>query len=341
MVREAVAFCEAGAPGSNSAGDEYLHLPAIVDATESSPTAAREAAVTLQRYLSKQYFDKGWAQYNAIMLMRILTDNPGRNFTQHFDKNFISTMKTLLRECRDSSVQQITRETFDYFEAEKLNSNDTLMPLIEMWRKEKGNSARMYSSSVGMDGTAVITHDYAHNDQGRGYSQNNATRRESRPPRGLPPPDELAARIEESKTSARLLVQMIQSTPPNELLGNELIKEFAERAKQANKSVQQYMACENPAPDENTMLTLIETSEQLSIAMTKHQRAMLNARRAAGQVSAGTSPQPQPNQQDPFSTTAMQNALPPQQPLRQQQSPYQQHPPSRYQQPQQTAVQPP
>lgn len=114
---------------------------------------------------------------------------------------------------------------------------------------------------------------------------------------------------------------MVQSTPQDELLGNELIKEFAERARQAHKSIQTFMACENPAPDENTMLTLIETSEQLGIAMNKHQRAVLQARRAAG-GSASTTPQPQANAQDPFSTVAMQNALPPSQPQRNVYDPY-------------------
>lgn len=317
VVREAFAFCEAGAPNSGSAGDEYLHLPAIVDATEASPYAAREVAVQVQRYLSKQNFERGYAQYNAIMLMRILTDNPGRNFTQNFDQNFISTIKTLLRECKDSSVQQITRETLDYFEAEKLNADDTLMPLIEMWRKEKGGSARMYSSSVGIpEGVFASQHD-SHHYQGRTHSGAAHMPREYRQPRGLPLPEELAARIEEARTSARLLVQMVQSTPPNEMLGNELIKEFAERARQAHKSVQQYMACENPAPDENTMLTLIETSDQLNISMSKHQRAMLQARKSAGLTTP--SPQPLANNQDPFSTASMVNVLPPQQPPRPQQ----------------------
>jgi len=119
---------------------------------------------------------------------------------------------------------------------------------------------------------------------------------------------------------------MVQSTPSNELLGNELIKEFVERAQQAHKSVQTYMGCENPAPDENTMLTLIETSEQLNIAMSKHQRAVLAARRANG--SAQGSPQPQSSSQDPFATTQLQNALPSQ--------PYLRPPPQQYnQQPQQ------
>ena len=148
VVREAYAFCEAGAPGSPAAGDEFLHLPAIVDAAESSPPAAKEVAQFIQRYLSKQNNNRGFAQYNAIMLMRILTDNPGPRFTQNFDKSFVSTIKSLLKESQDSSVQQIIRETLDYFEAEKLTTNDTLGPLIEMWRKEKGSGARMYSSGV-------------------------------------------------------------------------------------------------------------------------------------------------------------------------------------------------
>lgn len=45
------------------------------------------------------------------------------------------------------------------------------------------------------------------------------------------------------------------------------------------------MATENPAPDNDTMLTLIETNEQLSLATTKHQRAVLQTRKALGVAS--------------------------------------------------------
>ena len=52
MVREVTAFCESGAPGSNSAGDEYLHLPAIVDAAETAleidPSSAEAAPLRLE-----------------------------------------------------------------------------------------------------------------------------------------------------------------------------------------------------------------------------------------------------------------------------------------------------
>lgn len=71
------------------------------------------------------------------MLTRILTDNPAKAFTQNFDSKFVATTKELLRDGKDMSVQQILRETLDYLEMEKLNDNDSLGPIVEMWKKEK------------------------------------------------------------------------------------------------------------------------------------------------------------------------------------------------------------
>jgi GAT domain len=103
--------------------------------------------------------------------------------------------------------------------------------------------------------------------------------RQHRQPRSLPPPDELAARIEEARTTAKLLSQTVQSTPSTEIPNNDLIKEFADRASSASRSIQGYIHSTNPSPDEDTLLTLIETNDQLSVAMSKHQRALLQARR--------------------------------------------------------------
>jgi len=100
--------------------------------------------------------------------------------------------------------------------------------------------------------------------------------------RQLPPPAELSTRIEEARSSATLLSQVVQSTPPSELLYNELVREFADRCQSASRSVQAYMVAENPAPDNATMETLIETNELLGKAMSQHQRAVLNARRILG-----------------------------------------------------------
>lgn len=109
-------------------------------------------------------------------------------------------------------------------------------------------------------------------------------------PRGLPPPVELAQRIEEAKTSSKLLLQVVQSTPPMEIQGNELIKEFVERCQSASRSIQGYIHSNSPAPDEDTLLTLIETNDQISTALSRHQRALLQGRRAIGANSISPSP---------------------------------------------------
>jgi len=117
--------------------------------------------------------------------------------------------------------------------------------------------------------------------------------------RGLPPPAELSQRVEEAKTSAKLLSQVVQSTPPAEVLNNELLKEFVERCQSASRSIQSYIHSDSPPPDEDTLLTLIETNDQLATAMSRHQRAMLQARKATG-ASPRPSPNPPPNQNGPF-----------------------------------------
>jgi hypothetical protein len=221
------------------------------------------------------------------MITRILVDNPGRPFTQNFDSNFISTVKHLLRDCREANVQQIMRETLDYFEVEKARDNDSLKPLLDMWRKEKSKSARFPSTPVvrTSDVFVPVDADEPQYPNGMAMGMGHGGHRSARNPRQLPPPEELVARIEEAKTTARLLIQTVQSTPQSELLANELVKEFGDRARSAHKSIQTYMNCENPPPDEDTMLTLIETNDQLNVAMSKHQRAILQARKAAGLAS--------------------------------------------------------
>lgn len=117
-------------------GEEVLHLPNIVEAAESSPAAAREAANRIRKFLVKDNFQRAYVQYNAIMLVRILADNPGKSFTKNLDARFVATVKELLRDGRDMSVQQILRETLESFETQK-PGEETLLPIIEMWKKEK------------------------------------------------------------------------------------------------------------------------------------------------------------------------------------------------------------
>ncbi|KAF1364521.1 hypothetical protein EJ07DRAFT_172543 [Lizonia empirigonia] len=252
-------FCESAAANS---GEEVLHLPTIVEAAESSPSAAAAAASQIRRFLSKENYKTPHVQYNAIMLIRILADNPGPSFTKNFDKNFADTVKHLLRDGKDPSVAQILTETLDALERDKAFDTN-LNILFTMWRKEKG---LMENAAKQMGPRRLNAPAWSTGQHFSGVKR-------------IAPPAELAGRIEEARTSAKLLLQLVQSTPPNELIGNELVKEFAERCTSAQRSVQGYIACDNPAPDDDTMLTLIETNEQLSLAASKHQRAVLQARR--------------------------------------------------------------
>jgi hypothetical protein len=111
----------------------------------------------------------------------------------------------------------------------------------------------------------------------------------------LPGPGELASRIEEAQTSAKLLSQLVQSTPPSEFLYNELVREFHDRCQSASRSIQAYMVAESPSPDNDTMETLLLTNEQLTKAISQHQRAILSARKLRGignPSGSGTTPPP-------------------------------------------------
>jgi hypothetical protein len=185
-----------------------------------------------------------------------------------------------------------------------LRENDSLNPLMQMWRKEKSKSARFPQQPVVSPVSLTESVNANRKQYPNGMAMGHGANRSNRHARQLPAPDELAARIEEAKTTARLLIQTVQSTPQAELLGNELVKEFGERARSAHKSIQNYMNCENPSPDEDTMLTLIETSDQLNVAMSKHQRAVLQARKAAGVAS------PTPPGQGPEANNYMQAHTP-------------------------------
>ncbi|KAI9849100.1 MAG: hypothetical protein M1837_005330 [Sclerophora amabilis] len=274
-------FCESGAP--NSSGEEVLHLPVIVEAAESSPSAAKEAAIQIRKYLSKENNARAHVQYNALMLVRILADNPGRTFTRNLDGKFVVAVKDLLRTSRDPSVHQILRETLDSFENER-REDEGISALLKMWAKEKEIMNKVVVTGGARDSLSRPPHTVPFQPQQQNYFARHHK------DRGLPNPAELAQRIEEAKTSAKLLLQVVQSTPPTQILDNELIAEFAERCQSASRSTQGYMNAQNPAPDEDTLLTLIETNDQLALAMSKHQRALLQARKAL--TSQHTSPPP-------------------------------------------------
>ncbi|GAB1742065.1 hypothetical protein NU219Hw_g7454t1 [Hortaea werneckii] len=291
------SFCE-GADESNP-DEDAIFLPAIVESAESSPAAAAACAYQIQKFLARGWSSKPRVQYNAIMLIRILSDNPGPTFTRNLDKAFVSTVKELLRGCRDKSTQTIMRETLDSLEVNR-GYDEGLQLLLQMWRKEKGAGGSLNHPSHSRGLSNVMANGRPYPPQMQQVEQmgyvNGMTSNGHYPRNQLPPPSELASRIEEAKNTAKILMQLVQSTPSEELMGNELIKEFSERCQSAQKSMQSYCNCDNPPPDDDTLQTLIETNEQLSLAGSRYQRAVLSARRTMGaQVQTPPALQEQPN----------------------------------------------
>ncbi|KAH8907576.1 hypothetical protein BR93DRAFT_967467 [Coniochaeta sp. PMI_546] len=277
VTRCVKAFCESGR--GNASGDEVTFLPPIVDAAESSPAAAAEAARLIRKYFNRDYWTKPSYQYNSIMLLRILADNPGPTFTRNIDKKFVEATKELLRGGRDPSVRQILMETLDTFETQKMY-DEGLLNIIEMWKKEKEKAYKAYggrpvpaaaAAPQGLNANAPFHDPHSQNY----FSRSHSSKR-------LPDPVELANRLEEARTSAKLLEQVVACTPPAEILSNDLIKEFADRCLSASRSLQGYMTSTNPTPDNETMESMIDTNEQLQSALSQHQRAVLNARKHLG-----------------------------------------------------------
>ncbi|KAK4102780.1 hypothetical protein N658DRAFT_514918 [Parathielavia hyrcaniae] len=272
-------------------GDDVIFLPAIVEAAVASPAAAAECARQIRKHMARDYWSKPSCQYNAIMLARILADNPGPGFTRFMDKKFVDTTKELLRSGRDGSVRQLLMETLDAFETTKIQ-DEGLALIIEMWKKEKEKAYKTYGGIPVAQVPGMMAppfNPYQPPQPAASHPRQHHSKR-------LPDPIELTNRLEEARTSAKLLEQVVACTPPSEVLANDLIKEFAERCLSASRSIQGYMNAENPAPDNDTMESLIDTNEQLQQALNHHHRALLQAKKQLGQGdarSSTSSPAPQ------------------------------------------------
>ncbi|KAJ5917289.1 hypothetical protein N7466_010843 [Penicillium verhagenii] len=279
LARELKTFCESNTNPEEAQGNEFVHLPRIVELAESSPAAAKEAAYRIRKYLKTPTRISNHVQYNAIMVARILGDNPGHTFTRNFDTKFVTTIKELLRYGRDWHVQHYLRQYLITLETTKQDDED-LQELLQMWAKEKTKGDRSFT-----DRFPQARHGY------------NAQMAPVPPPRPgaygqVPPPSayvtspgELAARVEEARNSAKLLTQFVQMTPAAEMDENELIKEFTDRCRTSSRLIQSYIHENNPPPDEDTLLTLIECNDVVSVALSNQQRAMLKARQARGSTS--------------------------------------------------------
>lgn len=121
-------------------GDGFLHLPVIVDNAESSPSAAALATTILRRNLAdSKNNSRTFVLYNSIMLLRILSQNPGETFTRGTSEpKFVAAVKGVLKSTRDPTVMQLLYETLEHFSTDEARMQDPgLSALREMWAAEK------------------------------------------------------------------------------------------------------------------------------------------------------------------------------------------------------------
>ncbi|KAJ6145622.1 hypothetical protein N7470_009517, partial [Penicillium chermesinum] len=277
LAREIKTFVESS-NSPESRGNEFVHLPRIVELAESNPGAAKEAAVYIRKYLSTPSSSPSHVQYNAIMLMRILIDNPGDSFTRNIDSKFTGNVKDLLRYGRDYYVQNYLRQYLTQLETTH-GSDEHLIPLIRMWQTEKtkGQKSFLTPSPLQINRFPQASDNPQHQQRGNSQSPSRSRPR----PRDLPEASELAARLEEARNSAKLLTQFVQTTTAAEMENNELIKEFTDR-------------CHH---------------DEITVALSQQQRALLRARKARGGAmpnisSVATSPASDPNSAAPLAAGA-------------------------------------
>ncbi|KKK18047.1 hypothetical protein ARAM_000745 [Aspergillus rambellii] len=294
VMREVTAFCK---EARNRVRPSAHHRRK----RRIKPQCRAGGAHLIRKLLSSPNATAARIQYNAIMLARILIDNPGHTFSRNLDAKFVGTVKDLLRQGTDMGVQRFLRETLDALEIQRSWDEDLAL-LLQMWKKEKSKMEKVHSSQNSRKPNSRKPWSAPQQQQQQHPQLSNFGDAER--PDSLPAPDELAVRVAEAKTSAKLLIQFVQSTPPAELLSHDLIQEFSGRCRRATRAMQSYINATDPIPDEDTLLTLIETNDELSVALSKHQRAMLQARKLLGQQesaqqSDASSPNPS-SQSTPF-----------------------------------------
>lgn len=106
--------------------------------------------------------------------------------------------------------------------------------------------------------------------------------------RPSPSPENLASRLREARTSARLLQQVVDTAAPDDINGNDLMRELAERCQHASAALQSVIGGDNVARTDSVVLSSIEANDLLTSALSNYHRAAIQARRNSNPTSSQT-----------------------------------------------------
>ena len=284
------AFCMSDV---NDAGAEVALLPSIVEAAESSPQAATECARYIRKFMHRDYWARPNFVYNAIMLMRILVENPGMTFTRNMDKKFVDAVRDVLRGCEHAHVVHFLVEALQELEA-KSAADEGIGRMVEMWRKEKAKSKSAYGPAPSQQAQPARS-GFWQRPQPAWHQQPQQMpvpmQQQSAPPTTrterrhgssatLPKPRELRKRLDEAKTTAGVLADIVNTTTSSGLLKHDLADDLVSRCRRAAGQVLEYLDTKDPFPDNQEMAALLSTHEVLQQTLRHYYGAVLEARKA-------------------------------------------------------------
>ncbi|EPE04606.1 gat domain-containing protein [Ophiostoma piceae UAMH 11346] len=277
----------------NDAGAEVALLPSIVEAAESSPQAATECARYIRKFMHRDYWARPNYVYNAIMLMRILVENPGLTFTRNMDKKFVDAVKDVLRGCEHAHVVHFLIEAMQELES-KNAADEGIGRMIEMWRKEKTKSKSIYAQPPSQQVQQSRSGFWQRpqptwqpqpqqmpmQQQPSAPPMMTRTERRHGSSATLPKPRELRRRLDEAKTTAGVLADIVNTTTPSGLLKHDLADDLVARCRRAASQVLEYLDTKDPFPDNQEMAALLSTHEVLQQTLRHYYGAVLEARKA-------------------------------------------------------------
>ncbi|KAK9484857.1 hypothetical protein V1527DRAFT_468831 [Lipomyces starkeyi] len=224
--------------------DDVAQLPVIVECAQATPLAAKEAIKAVRKRLDPKHASSTVSQYNAIMVLRILVDANSQTILNQIgeDDKLAPVVKDVLKRSRDPSVRELLATTLEHFAFEKPSAAE-LAELNKVYATYVAGGSESYKL---------------------------------RPSRHEPVSQEkLEDVVEEAKTSASLLRQVVSTTPPVEISGSPLVMEFYERCVQLSSKIQSYLSRDSVPPlDESMIMTLISANDTIGTALEAHKAAL-------------------------------------------------------------------